>query len=133
MATATGFPVLIRAFELALTVEGLRPRTISNYLSDVRRFVAFRGSRTRRLQTSRLSQVFSISALITLSRNERLSGSLWCAQASKITSSVLRRPFTISFRNLMTLDFPDPHAPSIAIVLPPGSVTSSAIASAILL
>ncbi|RLC58798.1 MAG: hypothetical protein DRI30_02125, partial [Chloroflexi bacterium] len=41
MATATGFPVLIRAFELALTVEGLRPRTISNYLSDIRRFTTF--------------------------------------------------------------------------------------------
>ena len=29
MQTAVGFPVLIRAFRLTLTVEGLRPHTVS--------------------------------------------------------------------------------------------------------
>jgi site-specific recombinase XerD len=50
--TATGFPALIRAFELALTVEGLRPRTIGNYTGDVRRFFTFLGPRTARTVTS---------------------------------------------------------------------------------
>ncbi len=38
MQTAVGFPVLIRAFRLALTVEGLRPHTVYNYVRDVERF-----------------------------------------------------------------------------------------------
>ena len=39
MQTAGGFRVLIRAFRLTLTVEGLRPHTIHNYTKDVGRFV----------------------------------------------------------------------------------------------
>jgi site-specific recombinase XerD len=50
--TATSFPALIRAFELALTVEGLRPRTISNYTRDVRRFLVSLGDRSPRSITS---------------------------------------------------------------------------------
>ena len=38
MPTAVGFPVLIRAFRLALTVEGLQPHTVSNHVRDVERF-----------------------------------------------------------------------------------------------
>ena len=38
MHRATGYPVLIRAFRLNLTIEGLRPRTIQNYVRDVERF-----------------------------------------------------------------------------------------------
>ena len=41
MQRATGFPVLLRAFQLALTVEGLRPRTIENYARDVQGFAAY--------------------------------------------------------------------------------------------
>src|SRR2546425_334809 len=45
MKTATGFPALIRAFHLALTVEGLRPRTVANYVGDVKRFATGAGYR----------------------------------------------------------------------------------------
>ena len=38
MNTATGYPELLRAFRLALTVQGLRPKTVRNYLSDVLHF-----------------------------------------------------------------------------------------------
>jgi len=31
---AAGFPVLLRGFRLALAVEGLRPKTVNNYLRD---------------------------------------------------------------------------------------------------
>ena len=41
MHTAGGFPVLIRAFRLTLTVEGLRPHTIHNYTRDVERFAHY--------------------------------------------------------------------------------------------
>ena len=40
MFTAVGYPVLIRGFRLALSVEGLKPRTIKNYVSDTERFAA---------------------------------------------------------------------------------------------
>ena len=40
MNTAVGYPVLIRGFRLALTVEGLKPHTIDNYNRDVERFTA---------------------------------------------------------------------------------------------
>jgi len=40
MHTAVGFPVLIRAFRLALTVEGLRSHTIHNYTRDAERFAS---------------------------------------------------------------------------------------------
>ena len=35
---AAGFPVLLKGFRLALAVEGLRPKTVNNYLRDVERF-----------------------------------------------------------------------------------------------
>ena len=38
MDTAVGYSVLLRGFRLALTVEGLKPHTIENYLRDVGRF-----------------------------------------------------------------------------------------------
>ena len=40
MFTAVGYSVLIRGFRLALSVEGLKPRTIENYVSDTERFAA---------------------------------------------------------------------------------------------
>ncbi len=40
MPTAVGFPVLIQAFRLALTVEGLRLHTVHNYTRDVERFAS---------------------------------------------------------------------------------------------
>ena len=43
MVTAVGYPVLIRGFRLALSVEGLRPKTIANYVRDVERFAAQAG------------------------------------------------------------------------------------------
>lgn len=46
MQTAVGFPVLIRAFRLALTVEGLRPHTVYNYTRDAERFATYFESRT---------------------------------------------------------------------------------------
>ena len=38
MVTAVGYSVLLRGFRLALSVEGLRPHTISCYVRDVERF-----------------------------------------------------------------------------------------------
>ena len=46
MQTAVGFPVLIRAFRLALTVEGLRPHTVYNYTRDAERLATYFESRT---------------------------------------------------------------------------------------
>ena len=46
MQTAVGFPVLIRAFRLALTVEGLRPHTVYNYTRDAERLATYFQSRT---------------------------------------------------------------------------------------
>lgn len=40
MFTAAGYQVLIRGFPLALSVEGLQPRTIANYVRDTERFAA---------------------------------------------------------------------------------------------
>ena len=40
MFTAAGYQVLIRGFRLALSVEGLKPRTIENYVRDTERFAA---------------------------------------------------------------------------------------------
>ena len=48
MDTATGSPVLIRAFRLALTVEGLRPRTVQNYVSSAQQFAAHLGDQPLR-------------------------------------------------------------------------------------
>ena len=48
MQRASGFPDLLRAFHLALTVEGLRPATIENYVGDVRHFAAWLGERDPR-------------------------------------------------------------------------------------
>ena len=45
MDTAVGSPVLIQAFRLALTVEGLRPRTVQNYVGSVRQLAAHMGDR----------------------------------------------------------------------------------------
>ena len=53
MLTAVGFPVLNRAFRLALTVEGLQPHTISNYTRDVERFTAhFKGRKPKSISAS---------------------------------------------------------------------------------
>ena len=41
MHTATGLPALLRGYHLALSVEGLRPRTVANYLRDAERLVAY--------------------------------------------------------------------------------------------
>ena len=38
MFTAVGSSVLIRGFRLVLTVEGLKPHTVDNYVRDVERF-----------------------------------------------------------------------------------------------
>ena len=46
MQTAVGFPVLIRASPLALTVEGLRPHTVYNYTRDAERLATYFQSRT---------------------------------------------------------------------------------------
>lgn len=55
MQTAGGFPVLIRAFRLTLTVEGLRPHTIHNYTKDVDRFVHhYQGRKPKSITTSDL-------------------------------------------------------------------------------
>jgi integrase/recombinase XerD len=35
---AAGFPVLLKGFRLALAVEGLRPKTVNNYLRDAESF-----------------------------------------------------------------------------------------------
>ena len=48
MDTATGSPVLIRAFRLALTVEGLRPRTVQNYVSSAQQFAVHLGDKPLR-------------------------------------------------------------------------------------
>ena len=45
MHTAVGSPVLIQAFRLALTVEGLRPRTVQNYVGSVSQLAAHLGDR----------------------------------------------------------------------------------------
>ncbi len=53
MHTAVGFPVLIRSFRLALTVEGLRPHTIDNYIRDVERFTThFQGRKPNSISAS---------------------------------------------------------------------------------
>jgi len=55
MHTAGGFPVLIRAFRLALIVEGLRPHTIHNYTKDVERFAThFQHRKPKSITTSDL-------------------------------------------------------------------------------
>ena len=41
MPTAVGFPVLIRAFRLALSAEGLRAHSIDNYTKDGERFATY--------------------------------------------------------------------------------------------
>jgi len=41
MQTAAGFPVLIRAFRLALVVEGLRPHTVYNYTRNAERLATY--------------------------------------------------------------------------------------------
>ena len=43
MDRAAGYPVLIRGFRLALSVEGLKPKTIRNYLRDVEGFALHHG------------------------------------------------------------------------------------------
>jgi len=43
MDRAVGYSVLIRGFRLALSVEGLRPHTVDNYVRDVERFSGFHG------------------------------------------------------------------------------------------
>jgi site-specific recombinase XerD len=45
MVTAVGYPVLVRAFRLALTVDGLKPHTIHGYVRVVERFAAHVGGR----------------------------------------------------------------------------------------
>ena len=53
MQTAGGFPVLIRAFRLALTVEGLRPHTVYNYTHCAENFgVHFRSRKPKSISTS---------------------------------------------------------------------------------
>ena len=55
MQTAVGFPVLIRAFRLTLTVEGLRPHTIHNYTKAVERFAThFQHCKPKSITTSDL-------------------------------------------------------------------------------
>ena len=41
MNTAVGSSVLVRAFRLALSVEGLKPKTISDYVREVERLGTF--------------------------------------------------------------------------------------------
>jgi hypothetical protein len=41
MDTAVGSSVLVRAFRLALSVEGLKPKTISDYVREVERLGTF--------------------------------------------------------------------------------------------
>ena len=55
MYTATGYPELIRAFRLNLTIEGLRPRTIQNYVGDVEPVTHRRGSPCVPIRTSSCS------------------------------------------------------------------------------
>lgn len=52
MDKAGGLAVLVRAFKLALTVEGLRPSTIRHYVKDVEAFAAFIGSKSPRSITA---------------------------------------------------------------------------------
>ena len=60
MHTAGGFPVLIRAFRLTLSVEGLRPHTIHNYTKDVGRFASyFQHRRPKSITTSDLRTYIS--------------------------------------------------------------------------
>ena len=40
MFTTVGYSVLVRGFRLALSVEGLKPHTINNYVRDIGRFAA---------------------------------------------------------------------------------------------
>ena len=46
MDTAVGSSVLVRAFRLALSVEGLKPKTISDYVREVERLGTFLGGRS---------------------------------------------------------------------------------------
>lgn len=58
--TAAGFPVLIRAFRLALSVEGLRPRTVQNYVRDIEQFAArLDGQRARSISAADLRAYFA--------------------------------------------------------------------------
>ena len=53
MQTAVGFPVLISAFRLSLTVEGLRPHTVHNYTREAERLAAyFQGRKPRSISAS---------------------------------------------------------------------------------
>ena len=52
MRTASGLSALLRAFHLALTVEGLRPATIGNCVGDIQRFIDILGSGSPRSVTS---------------------------------------------------------------------------------
>ncbi len=52
MDTAGGLSGLVRSFQLALIVEGLRPSTVRHYVSDARRFVAHSNNQSPRKVTA---------------------------------------------------------------------------------
>ena len=62
MDTATGSPVLIRAFRLALTVEGLRPRTVQNYVSSAEQFATYFGDHPLRAVKASDIREFTVAA-----------------------------------------------------------------------
>lgn len=64
MYRATGYPELIRAFRLYLTVEGLRPRTVQNYIRDVECFIGhLNDTKPRSINSSHLrTHVLSLQA-----------------------------------------------------------------------
>ena len=47
MDTAVGYSVLLRGFRLDLSVDGLKPHTISNYVRDAERFASLHAGRDR--------------------------------------------------------------------------------------
>ena len=64
MYRATGYPELIRAFRLNLTVEGLRPRTVQNYVRDVARFTDhLDGHKPRSVTITPLDQIAALRQL----------------------------------------------------------------------
>lgn len=66
MDTATGYPVLIRAFRLALTVEGLRPRTVQNYVGSAQQFAAHLGDKPLRAVKPSDIREFTVTAQMRL-------------------------------------------------------------------
>jgi site-specific recombinase XerD len=60
MHRAVGFAALLRAFRLALTAEGLSPRTVGTYSRDVRRFSSWVENRSpRSISTAHIRDYFA--------------------------------------------------------------------------